>query len=92
MPWLCLQFDFSGCEIISYTKAAEVNKQREILIYGAPADVEPFQNEPLNFHYVNNAPFAVGTTVEKKVDVGRWGTLHVDERYQLVWTSLVSPE
>lgn len=61
-------------------------------MYGAPTDTEPFQNEPLQFHYVNNAPFAVGTSVEKKLDVGRWGTLHVDERYQVVWISFPATE
>lgn len=87
------KFDFTGCELISYTKTSGVRRRKEVLEYSAPENAEPFHIELLHFHYVNNAPFAVGTSVEKKIDVGRWGTLHMDERYQMMHggSKLVGP-
>jgi len=78
------QFDLPQSDVISYTKADGSSKRQGAITFGPYADVAPFSVEPLEFHYVNNAPFAVGTSVEKKVDVGRWGSLRVDERYVVV--------
>ncbi len=71
---------------MSWTKVAGASKKQGTITYGPYSDVAPFRNEAAEFHYVSNSPFAVATSVEKKLDVGRWGSLQVDERYLVVRT------
>ena len=79
-----MQFDLPGTDIVSWTQGAGASRKQGTITYGPYSDVAPFRNEAAEFHYVSNSPFAVATSVEKKLDVGRWGSLQVDERYQVV--------
>jgi hypothetical protein len=81
-----LQYEFSA-EVLSHTRPPKGEKKARSVRYGPFADVAPLTLEPVEYHYVNNAPFAVAKTLERTLNVV-WNTIHVDERYVVVSVSV----
>jgi Ribophorin I len=77
-----LQYEFSA-EILSHTKPAKGEKKARSVLYGPFTDVAPLTLAPVEFHYVNNAPFAEARTLERTLNIV-WNTIYVEERYVVV--------
>lgn len=56
------------------------------LTYGPYSDVEAFSTKELRLHFENESPFQTVTWSEREVEVSHWGSVAVEEHFELVHT------
>ena len=84
MTWVSVQV-VTGGEILSFTDAPQAKKSGKTLSYGPYVDIDaPFFNHSIKFHFVNNAPFAAATQLDRELEVSHWGNIYVEEQYLVV--------
>lgn len=69
----------------SFTAKKPSSHRGDRLVFGSyDRPIAAFSRSELAIHAENNAPFVALPTVEREVDVGMWGSLSVEEVYELL--------
>ena len=72
-------------DIFSFTDAPPVKKTKKVVTYGPYEAVDtPFPSSGVRVHYINNAPFAAVTQLDRELEISHWGNIYVEERYAMV--------
>lgn len=74
----------SGIE--SYTKLSPSSARGSTLTFGPYKEIQPSSYSPLTVHYSNNKPFAKFSTMNRELEVSHWGSISVEEIYELKHT------
>jgi len=73
----------SSTNVLSHTQKSPVSKNDNNIVYGPYANVAPYNEEPLEVHYENNAPFLTITDMTRLIEVSHWGNIAVEETYSM---------
>jgi oligosaccharyltransferase complex subunit alpha (ribophorin I) len=72
--------------IESFTKLLPSSARGSTINYGPYKDILPYTISPATTHYSNNKPFAKLSTVNRELEVSHWGSISVEEIYELKHT------
>lgn len=67
----------------SFTQLSPFSTRGSSIQFGPYLDVAPYSVSPLSVHFMNNFPFAKFSTMTKELEVSHWGSVSVEEIYEL---------
>lgn len=76
-------FKLASPSIESYTKLSPHSVRGSSIHFGPFKDTPSFAQSPLIVHYLNNFPFAKFSSMQREVEVSHWGSVAVEEVYEL---------
>uniref|UniRef100_A0A7S3LZI6 Dolichyl-diphosphooligosaccharide--protein glycosyltransferase subunit 1 n=1 Tax=Spumella elongata TaxID=89044 RepID=A0A7S3LZI6_9STRA len=67
----------------SFTKLAPFTNRGNSLQFGPYENIAPYSASEASVHYLNNFPFAKFSTMTRELEVSHWGSIAVEEIYEL---------
>jgi len=76
-------FKLASSSVESFTKLSPFTAKGANVNFGPYENIAPFSFSPAMVHYTNNYPFAKFSTMSRELEVSHWGSIAVEEIYEL---------
>jgi oligosaccharyltransferase complex subunit alpha (ribophorin I) len=77
------QVNLASDKTESYSQLKPTAKSDSTITYGPYENVKPFEQNELNVHFENNAPFLNVNNLQRSIEVSHWGNIAVEETIDL---------